>query len=43
MLEALFFTLCGIEVKSVPGFFLVVGWIVGTCIVFFVLSLLLDR
>lgn len=32
VLEAIFFTLFGIEVKNVPAFFLVIGWAVGSVI-----------
>ncbi len=43
VLEAIFFTTLGIEVEDVPTFFLVLGWIVGSCVAYVVLEFLDHR
>lgn len=43
VLEAIFFTLFGIEVENVPAFFLLIGWAVGSIIANVVLEFLSHR
>lgn len=43
VLEALFFTIFGIDVDDVPTFFLVIGWIAGSCVACVLLEILKTR
>lgn len=43
VLEALFFTLLDVEVSDVPTFLLLVGWIIGVFVAYFVLMLIFRR